>query len=66
LKEISGAIETLCPDQPRIVKCDQESNLEHLWKSYQQQLLGNSCCQTSVDVQRILSFQVDYNEFLKH
>jgi hypothetical protein len=58
LKEITMAINRVCPEQEMIKKC--EVDLEVQWKDY----VTNLKCQKNGDVRDILEFKTDYNVFL--
>ena len=60
IKEISEAIENICPLQPRIDKCSSNPNKD--WNKYYNNLKKNPCINNSL-IQQILNYDVDYNEY---
>ena len=62
LKEITTAINVICPSQPSIQKCPL--NLDLSWNRYLESLQDNPQCFRRPEIQQILTYQVDYHEFL--
>jgi hypothetical protein len=65
LREITESINNLCMDQPKIENCNNNSNLENLWNSYQDELKINinRCPATQPTIRKILNCNVDYNNY---
>lgn len=62
VKEISEAIENVCPAQPSVKHC---FNPYAAWDAYYADLSKCTQCLTSPRVQGILTMETDYNEFRK-
>lgn len=65
IEEMSEAIHTQCPSQP-ILKCIKGSSPEYLWDIYWKNLQKNTACINHPTVQKILRFEVDYNQIRNH
>ena len=62
LQEITTAINVICPSQPSIRQCPLDLDLS--WNRYLESLQNNYQCFRRPEIQQILTYQVDYHEFL--
>lgn len=62
MEEFTKAIHIVCPDAP-MVKCNSTQSLEETWNQYEKDLMQSRCLKNDT-VQKIVLYEMDYNDVL--
>lgn len=67
INEITKAINKQCPQERELfpIQVSNQDNLESIWNDYIHKLENNKKCIKNPTVQKILKFEIDYNDLEK-